>query len=58
MLAVTSGRAPSSILSVIMGQHGDSRVPAYSSIELQLFRSNSSIVINEISGVFVTKGPS
>ena len=54
MLTVTSGRASPSILAEIVGQYGDSRVPAYSSIEPQLIRSYCSIVVNKIVGVLVT----
>ena len=58
MLTVTSGRASPSILAEIVGQYGDSRVPAYSPIEPQLIRSYGSAIVNEVVSVFVTQDPS
>ena len=58
MLTVTSGRASPSILAEIVGQYGDSRVPAYSSIEPQLIRSYGSAIVNEVVSVFVAQDPS
>ena len=58
MLTVTSGRTSPSILAEIVGQYGDSRVPAYSPIEPQLSRSYGSAVLNEVVSVLVTQDPS
>ena len=48
MLTVTSGRASPSILAEIVGQYGDSRVPACFSIEPQLIRSYGSAIMHEV----------
>ena len=58
MLTVTSGRASSNILAEIVGQYGDSRVPAYSPIEPQHIRSYGSAIVNEVVSVFVTQDSS
>ena len=53
MFAFYGRHTHSRIRIATWGQNGDSRVPAYSSIEPQLIRSYCSIVVDKIVGVLV-----